>query len=815
MPLLPSNDWTALLEGIVRKKYQILLGAGFSLEVEDRLGRSLPGGDDLRDELIAEFGLVVSPGERVDLSRAYQAARRRLSVNGQTLEDWLRFRFTETTPPVWYSALRSLPTQCIWTLNIDDAVERSDPSRFRAVTFADKHKTFPPSQVPVVHLHGSAREPEKGLIFSIQDYRGYVDHARSYALQFEEELSDGPVIVVGAALYHETDLAQALSDRARNVDARWPSIAVMPSPSDFQREEFAAWGLTVVDATAEQFLNEVQASSPAMQRNLAPQLAAEQSSTPLTVRFSQQWSRFEPTQGARTKYREFLNGAEPLAIDVQSGRTITRDLHPRVLEPVLDGASPVLLHGGPFSGKSTLILAVGLQLHQAGWQVFQYNGVDRLDSAAVLSQATLEPHTLLLVDDAALIADDLRHLLESAEEEGVSLHLLCADRTGPASRLLRWGRFEERSLRTSLSPGELEALVALLQKTDLLNKRWRTSRNADTTRDLRHRNVNDFASVICELVIGEQFEERVRRDYRSLTSDLARGAYLLGCVLARVTRGAPIGLVASAFGTTGHRVEVVVGDLSSMESVCTLTSGRVRPRHRRHAEILLEKVATPEELFWPLVGLARALAPSLDVSAIKYETLAYRISVAILDQESLAELIGRHRLERFYAEIEDGYSWNSRFWEQRALAAAENRDFEPAMRFSRMALQAHRDAFSLNTSSSIRLKSLWADRFEPQRAQDVFWEIVPDMRESRNTSRPDSEYPYVTFFSGCTRLARQLRSAGAEIDRLILQEFRDWESAAERSLAFRDPLGMKKLHDFKWDWLRAAVTEPDQELDSN
>jgi hypothetical protein len=39
MTLLPEEQWQALMEGLVRKKYQILLGAGFSFEVTDQLGR--------------------------------------------------------------------------------------------------------------------------------------------------------------------------------------------------------------------------------------------------------------------------------------------------------------------------------------------------------------------------------------------------------------------------------------------------------------------------------------------------------------------------------------------------------------------------------------------------------------------------------------------------------------------------------------------------------------------------------------------------------------------------------------------------------
>jgi len=245
-----------------------------------------------------------------------------------------------------------------------------------------------------------------------------------------------------------------------------------------------------------------------------------------------------------------------------------------------------------------------------------------------------------------------------------------------------------------------------------------------------------------------------------------------------------------------------------MESLCTLSNGRIRPRHRRHAELLLDKVLSPGEAFDPLVGLATALAPSLDINAIVMGTINYRISVEILDQEALAKLIGLHRLEAFYSEIEDAYAWNSRYWEQRALAASQNREHNSAKEFVRKALDAHRDGFSLNTCAAVHLKALWASGADASRAEDEYWSLVPLMREARDLSRPDSEYPYVTFFSGTIRLARVVRRNDVLVSRAIIREWADWEDKAARSMAFRDPIGQKNMADFREEWLKAAVTDP-------
>ncbi|MCK0115654.1 SIR2 family protein [Isoptericola sp. S6320L] len=804
MPHLPDEAWTALLEGIVRRKYQLLLGAGFSRAVDDRLNRPLPTGSGLRDEIVNEFAIELETNESIDLSRAFEAAGRRTSLNGQTRNEWITYRFTQTRPPEWFAILETLPLQTIWTLNIDDSLEQSS-SRFSPKTFADKHETLGQERIPVIHLHGYARRPESGLIFTVDDYRNHVTHARSYALQFQEALSDGPVIVIGAALHHEFDLAKSLRSRAQNPESKWPSVVITPEPSKFEREEFAEWGLQVVDATAEKFLESVRQSMPEAQIRLAPILASEEAITPATMRFHQQWDRITPDRGSKFKYRDFLSGAEPVPADIRDRKTISRNLEREVTRSIVEIGGPTLIHGGPFSGKSTAAYSIAVNLHRSGWNVYELNADEKFNVDAVLHQAVVEPHTLLVVDDAAQFAAPLHDLIERAKSNGTALRLLCVERTGPASRLLRWEVFSEYAMPRGLSSDELTRFVAHLVQNDRIGEKWRHLSTRVLVRELQKRNLHDFAGIICELVIGEQFEERVRRDYRSLDSSLAQGAYVLGCLLARVTKGAPVGLVAEAFGTTGRNVEQLILNLSSLDSVCTLASNRIRPRHRHHAELLLKSVVSPEEVYDPLLGLAHAVAPSLDVDAIRHETVAYRISAELLDEDKLSELIGGRRLEEFYARIESAYAWNSRYWEQRALAASKNHHFDAALNYSNKAIGAHEDAFSLNTAATVRFRALWASNPTPESARKGHGDAVRLLRRAREMSRPDSEHPFVTYFNATLRLTNLLLQAGSAIDQSLRHEWNEWFDLAERSLAFGDRNGRRTLDDFKRRWLRTAT----------
>lgn len=790
--LLEQSTWTALMEGLVRKKYQFLLGAGFSRDVTDRLNRPLPGGAALKDELVAEFALPLSPGEEIDLGRAYEAAARRTSVNGQSLAEWLKFRFSQTNPPEWFGAFSAIPAIAVWTLNIDDSLEQALPEIFMSKSFSDKHATPTDGRTPLIHLHGDATRSDPQLIFSLAEYRRYVTQPRSYALQFQESLSDDPIIVLGAALTHETDLAQALRDKALNRDAIFPSVIVKPNPSALEREEFESWGLHVVDATAEDFITRVQGDLRATQIALAPTLAAEGASTPLAMRFSQQWTPYSPTAGSSLIYRDFLSGAEPVPNDVLRGDTVDRAKGAEVTQSLEAGDQPVLLHGLPFGGKSTLITRIASDFNSKGWRVFYFSADDRLDVKAAVSQATTVAHTLFVVDDAGLFANDLKDLVLGAQEKGVALRLLCCDRTGPASRLLRWGVFTEYVLSSRMVDREIKSFYDLLARRDRLNARWRRTSAERALPKLRKESWTDYSSIICETVLGETFEDRVRKDYRALSGHISRGAYLLGCLLARASKGVPVGLAAAAMNVTPRKLEQVVQDMGMMDSLCVIQRGKIRPRHRRHAEVFLAEVVSGDEAFLPLVGLAKALAPNLDIAAIRNSTLHYRISVELLDQEMLARILGAGRLENFYSDIEDAYSWNSRFWEQRALAASSVSHHGNALEYSRKALSAHRDAFSLNTAASVQFRAIWSAPRNLDAWDREFWRVMPNLRESRDLAREDSEYPFVTFFTAAVRFAKEARRDGRPVSEALAAEWKDWFELADRSQAFRDAKGSTK-----------------------
>ena len=98
----------------------IFLGAGASFSSKTQLGHPIPLAVELSEIIAKEIGL---PYENESLSEVYQAANEIIGNNA--LVELLCRYFKNTRPSDDYRSLVSLPLTRIYTLNIDDCIEKS------------------------------------------------------------------------------------------------------------------------------------------------------------------------------------------------------------------------------------------------------------------------------------------------------------------------------------------------------------------------------------------------------------------------------------------------------------------------------------------------------------------------------------------------------------------------------------------------------------------------------------------------------------------------------------------------------------------
>jgi hypothetical protein len=100
-----------------------------------------------------------------------------LLLTPSEIQDQLTKRYLGCKPGPTVKLLTNFVWKTAFTFNIDDAFEsayQTNPQRKQnpePINYDSQYRiTFSPSDVPIIHLHGFVREPEKGYVFSIAEY---------------------------------------------------------------------------------------------------------------------------------------------------------------------------------------------------------------------------------------------------------------------------------------------------------------------------------------------------------------------------------------------------------------------------------------------------------------------------------------------------------------------------------------------------------------------------------------------------------------------------------------------------------------------
>ncbi|WP_336639652.1 SIR2 family protein [Micrococcus luteus] len=796
---ISEADWDEFFNGLFRRRYTLLLGAGFSLDVQGADGRKLPSGWDLGRELISEFNLEEDT-QQLDTDRLFNLVQGRKNSEGLTRDEWLKSRFLNTRPPRWLSLVVDLGFKIAWTYNIDDALENSIGRNAISRTWQDVNDSHRFDRFAIIHLHGKADDPAS-IVFSRHQYSQVIRNQRSFSSQFNELISDGPVVVIGASLANESDLADALSRRATLSSGPYPSLIIKPEGlKSYEEIEFKSWNLVHVKATAEQFLKGAKERLPAAQARFAREFGDKEDPSPSIFAFARQWKLLDAMDERVKDGSNVLTGAEPNMNDVERGLSVERGLTNEIVNALQGESSRVLVSGPPFAGKTTIVLQALNKLRKSGWEILEFREEEKLDTNAVLAHLRRRKNSIFYVDRAGLFSAELGDLLSQANERDVPIKLVCVDRDLTTSRLQRWGRFAEVKVPGGVDNTVKLALYNKMKTFGRLNSNWNYLEDKKVEARISRLKNHDFASLVSDFFTGEDLSARVRRDIRELDAWSSK-IYFVVALLARPSKGANTSWLARVGGLSGRAFEERLNEVAALRSLIRGREGRYIPANKKHAELFLEatKKDAPGWLMDAFTELCLALAPSLSIDAIKERTRPYRVSQVVMDQETIWSWLGRAQALTFYERMEDAFAWNSRYWEQRALCASRAGLHVEALRFVDFALAQHKDAFVYNTSATIRFKRVLASSLESTFWADVA-DAIADVDEARGLARPDSEYPFITFFENLYKVVKRSIYLRIDVPDSIPETWKTWRRDAGRSQAFCDDLGRKKLDDITSRW---------------
>ncbi|MFN3815619.1 SIR2 family protein [Brevundimonas sp.] len=761
---LQPDQKNALITSVRAGEYNLFLGAGVSLDSVGGNGEKLPSGGTLRDELATTTGMRASSS----LQRAYSA------LTPNQVEALLTQRFT---PCVSGPSLAKLP-QFIWkrayTLNIDDALEHAYETALGPLQqTAPAHYTDTYSDartlesLQVVHLHGYARQPEKGYVFSRAEYAANMADSNAWMTVLAEVMPVEPFVVAGTPL-DELDLEYYLAKRTSTSPRqdKGPSFLVEPFPDNHTEQECINRGLILYHGSLSSFVDEIDALTP--QRQSPGELVSpdtrnlfdDEMPNDVVLSFANDFDPVPTSAPASSSNAiKFAYGNPPDWSDLEGHWDVGRTLTARAVghvEAMLKGtvAERVLvIEDVSGVGKTTVLRRLAYRFSQQGVVTLNCSALSRIEPATTVRAINSIPHPLLIiVDNFADQAQSINNVFELSKRRDIVF--VGAERSYRHNHIQRsFGGSPYTTISgLGLSRAEAGQLVDLYERRGLVGNSEALSNKARFVSIIESEPV---AVACCHILKDMRPIDRIVDSTFAEVGDIERNRYLVAA-LAQVCfpGGARYEVLAAASNTANwdrqfepsHPIPLAYFDPARSFVV---------PLNRTMAERTLER-APKEAVSTVFRRLATAIAPRVNRETIKRRSPEAKLAARLFDYEDIIKkYLGAAEAGAFYDAVRPAWRWNSRYWEQLALynlsryrGNNESEFMDNAVQHARHALSIERHAHSLTTLAKMLFAQMVDRRYSREKA---FGEAVNYLQEAISVERHRgraSVHAYVNLFRG-------------------------------------------------------------------
>ena len=422
--MIPDHAAKAFRDTLLAGGYNLLLGAGISLDSHNGKGEPLRGAETLRKDLCSLTGAR----DNTTLTRAYAL------LSKQQIQEQIVERFKECKPGTSLQWLPLFLWRRLFTFNVDDVLENLYRGTHKQ-TLVPLNFTAPFEPTPerrelqAIHLHGSALWPEDGFVFAVTEYVKVMSSLNPWMHLLAEILATEPFIVAGTSL-NEVDLEYYLSYRNPSTPrrGRGPSILIEPYPDAATRADCIRHGLILVEGKFGDFLEWLRGqfpSPPSLADLVVPDIGALFSDGLAPNQLLRFFSDFELVAGVDKPLpalpSAFMYGREPDWEDLHQHFDIERQDNADLKKFIDMNAAPDSRRLGILSdeagtGKTTALKRLAHDLASAGHPVLTIRTLSRIDphnAIACLSHC-IASQLVLIADDFADHAEQLVELLESS-----------------------------------------------------------------------------------------------------------------------------------------------------------------------------------------------------------------------------------------------------------------------------------------------------------------------------------------------------------------------------------------------------------------
>lgn len=423
---IEDADAKLLIEQMKQGEIVLVLGAGIHKGSKNRHN------SDIADTKVLSTLLAKSMGESYageDLSIVTSAYKE--MKGDSSLNDILIQQFRYCKPSIDLESIFSYTWNKIYTWNIDDSLEIASGKSVQRLHFyngiSSKVEMLPKYEnLPIIYLHGSVKEIDKGVIFTREEYASQLQEGgHEWYKELSSDYVRSSIIFIGSSMKEpilESEIQRASKIVGRNFGRSY--VITPDNLSNIERNALKQRGLTHIKSDLHTFIEwlGIECGKKITPKHVLTKHGYSQiSDIRLSADEIQAAHSLYPRkpEDLRAKYlnmkneermrlgREFLNGFSPSWLLASSD--IPVKLHQfsglkNAIKTSANEKSPIcVVHGQAGSGKTTATMMAMLELgREDGFEIYEVsNDIDSLRSAFNFLERVSDSPKLVYISNLA------------------------------------------------------------------------------------------------------------------------------------------------------------------------------------------------------------------------------------------------------------------------------------------------------------------------------------------------------------------------------------------------------------------------------
>ena len=766
---ITPEETAAFSRSLSSGQYSLLLGSGISTDSTNSRG-SLPTGEQLRQILCDLKGVQ----RNAPLQQVFSL------LTEDEIEDQITSRYINCSPGPSVLHFPHFLWKRAFTFNIDDVLEAAYAIETPGQTLLTRHfndpyeDSGPLTELLLVHLHGFVLQPERGYIFSRNEYINQINGNNPWMVILSQIFAGEPIIIIGSSL-DELDLDYYLSFRTKTSGRTedGPSIYVSPTTDALTDRLCELNCLHHFVGTCQEFFEYCENIVPKRPTPYELIPTERQNIFPAHISNSSVlafWSDFELVPGTAEPEdapSRFMYGHPPTWSDLSNNLDISRTISAQIiadieqrLENPADTCRLMVLFELPGAGKTTILNRCAFELAQRGVRTLRCTALSRLEPIAtsnLLDQ--IDKPIVIFADNFADQVTSFTAILDTVKRKDIVI--IGAERSYRRKYVQQTTAGADLQIysRADFRQHEANQLIQKYMSFGLLGTRRAFTEMPQFSKELTKdpiavaccRILNDFRpldSIIDSMIADCKQVDKIRY----LVAALGRHCY---------SGGIRYSILSATTSTTGLRQQLRRDHPLPLAYYQDGKNSFVEPQNASVANRLLNLVSERDrnQVLEVFVALANGIAPHVNRHTIRRRTPEARLAGRLFDLDGVVENFLAEDAQVFYADTQEAWKWNSRYWEQVALLSLAKYRKEPntlrgrealeqAVQHARHAVTIETHPIPLTTLGQTLIARMGVEGFSLNSTYaEAFENLVRAIELERSWARKAVQ-PFATLFGG-------------------------------------------------------------------